>query len=294
MAGWTICELQYMIDHYQTDGPTAVAKVIKKNVNSVSGKAGYLGIRNERNPDYTDEEEQFLRSKWGKMTIKALAKHFKRSEASVETKAKKMKLGPIFDPGNFTQDEIEKVTGISHSTLKKYIERGLIRASWSKTEKGRYKQIAPRELERFLRENPDKWDSRRAKNVIKAIRAKELELEKTKVRRAEGKVKRQLPEELKDRFADFVVEVAISASDRIKEVKKGPEWYRQKQEDDQSRYPNEGKPWTTVEDGLLRRLYQENMLTYKKMGEQLGRSAGSINGRLGRIIIWESELQKAG
>ncbi|MCL4440432.1 MAG: hypothetical protein M1609_07550 [Firmicutes bacterium] len=292
MSCWSICELQYMIDYYIELGPSKVAKNIGRDPDSVSGMAGVLGIRRDREPEYSEEDVQYLRKNWGKMTVKALAKKLKRSEASVETKAKKLKLGPIYNQGNFTQNEIEKITGINHQSLKRYIDQSLIKAAWSKSEKGGMKQILPKELERFLRENPDKWDSRKAKDVIKAIHAKELECEKTKVRRSEGAINRKVPEILRDGFIEFVVQVAMDASDRIADSRKGPEWFRQKLEQDQSRYPRECIRWTPEEDALLRKLYKENKLTYKEIGKRLGRSAGAVNSRLARIIIWDEQSLK--
>jgi len=159
MSCWSICELQYLIDHYKAHGPTAVAKAMGRDVNSVSGMAGVLGIRRDREPEYNEDEVNFLRKNWGKMTVKAIAQKLGRSVDSVEKKAKKFKLGPVYNPGYFNQSEIEKITGINHQTLKRYIEQGLIKATRSKTKKGRIKQISPKELERFLRENPDKWDA---------------------------------------------------------------------------------------------------------------------------------------
>lgn len=294
MSCWSICELQYLIDHYKTCGPTAVAKAMGRDVNSVSGMAGVFGIRRDREAEYSEDEVNFLRKNWGKMTVKAIARKLGRSVGSVEKKAKKLKLGPIYNPGYFNQNEIEKITGINHQTLKQYIEQGLIKATRSKTKKGRIKQITPKELERFLRENPDKWDARKAKSVIKAIRAKELEIEKTKVKRSEGANKRKVPEMLRDRFMDFVVQVALDYSDRIAEARKGPEWFRSKLEQDQSRHPRERMRWTPAEDAALRRTFRENKLTYKEIGERLGRSADAINNRLARIIIWDEQpIKKA-
>jgi len=270
----------------------AVAKAMGRDLNSVAGMAGVLGIRRDREPNYSEDEVIFLRKNWGKLTIKAIAKQLKRSVYSVETKAKKLKLGPIYNPGYFNQNEIEKITGISHQTLKQYIEQGLIKATRSKTKKGRIKQITPKELERFLKENPDKWDARKAKSVTKAIRAKELEIEKTKVKRSEGANKRKVPEMLRDRFMDFVVQVALDYSDRIDEARKGPKWFRSKLEQDQSRYPRERTRWTPEEDAALRKMFKENKLTYKEMGERLGRSAGAVNSRLARIIIWDAQPVK--
>lgn len=289
---WSICEVQYLIDNYKRLGPTQVAKNLKRDLNSVSGMAGVYGIRRDREPEYSEADVQYLRKNWGKMTVKSIARKLKRSPASVETKAKKLHLGPIYNPGYFNQNEIEKVVGISHQTLKRYIERGLIKATWSKSDNSGIKQITPQELERFLRDNPDKWDSRKAKDVIKSIRAKELEAERTKIRRSEVINKRRIPEILRDRFVEFVVQVALDASDRISEARKGPEWYRMKLEADMARHPREREPWTPEEDNDLRRMFKENRFTYKEIGSKLGRSAGAINNRLARIVIWETSRQR--
>ena len=87
----------------------------------------------------------------------------------------------------------------------------------------------------------------------------------------------------------------MDASDRIADSRKDPEWFRQKLVQDQSRFPREFIRWTPEEDALLRKLYKENKLTYKEIGERLGRSAGAVNNRLARIIIWDeqSSLKKA-
>jgi hypothetical protein len=220
------------------------------------------------------------------MTIRALARRLKRTEFSINVKSKRLKLGPVVDKSKFTFHDVAVLLHTDHRKIRKYIDQGILKASLAKT-KEKITLVSPGALERFLREHPELWDSRRAPGIMKAIRDKEFEAEKVKVQRKEGKQKRRIPFELKLRFVDFVVRVAREAGERIQDSRKDPEWLQEKRAVDQAKYlPREGFRWTEEEDAELRQMFKTG-LRYKEIAERLQRSEAAIGHRLARIVVWE-------
>ncbi len=293
---WTEDEERYLTDHYGKSTLCDIARALNKTVPSVAGKAGVLGLRRKKEQTWTPEEESFLRENWDRLTINGLCKKLNRSKIAVNVKARRMKLGPQKDQGKFTLSELCNLLHIDHRKIKRLIDNGFISAAKApkKTSRGNCIYLfSPKEVERFLKEQPEQWDSRRSDDIIKALRAKELEGDKYKIQRKEGKQIRQMPEHLKGSFVLFVVDVAMSASDRIQAARRDPDWLKEKKEKDSDKeYPRELLRWTLEEDNELRLMFKSGHLTYKQMGERLGRSEASVGNRLARIVVWEHTKKK--
>ena len=271
-----------------------MARALNRTEPSVKNLAGILGMRREKEPPWMEEDVRFLRENWGRLTIHQLAKRLNRTAIAVLNKSKKLKLGPIHDQSCFDKREICKLLGVDHYKIDRWIEDGLLRARVAKTsrEQGRCRgitEVRPRELLRFLRENQDLWDARRAGDIMKAVREKELLAEKVKVQREEGVQRRRVPWHLKLAFRKFVADVAMEAAERIRAARREPEWLRIKRERDMVKYlPREGFRWTGEEDEALRRMFRKGDMTYTEMGMVLGRSAEAVGHRLARIVIWNT------
>lgn len=289
---WTAEEIEFLKENYGRISPGEIARILNRSKPSIAGMAGKIGLRRKKEPRWAEEEIEFLRENWGKMTPETIARRLGRTVEAIDVKAKRLKLGPTYNPGCFTKYELCKLLRVDHRKITRWVKAGLLRATIAPTTSRRSKrrnilQVKPEDLEQFLRENPELWDSRKAGDIVAAIREKEHLAEKIKLQRVEGKKKRHIPEYLKPAFAKFVAEVAWKAVDRIKEARQKNKWLEEKRRQDQERYlPRQGFRWTEEEDRELRRLFKQG-LTYREIGERLGRSRVAVGHRLTRIVIWE-------
>lgn len=142
-----------------------------------------MGLRRKKEPRWTSEDIQFLRENWGKLTYRQLANRLGRTINGILVKSKKLKLGPIHDQSCFDKCEICELLRVDHRKVDRWIASGLLKAKVAKTARKYGKsrniiEVNPEELLRFLRENQDLWDARKAGDIMKAVRKKELLAEK--------------------------------------------------------------------------------------------------------------------
>ena len=293
---WTNEELAFLRESWGKLPRAEIARRLGRNIPSINGKAGALGLRRKKEPPWTEEDIRFLRESWGRLTIHQLAKKLNRTVYSILVKSKRLKLGPIHDQSCFDKREICELLGVDHRKVGRWIEAGLLKARVAKTERKRGKcrgitEVKPQELLRFLRENQDLWDTRTAGDIMKAVREKELLAEKIKVQREEGRVRREIPRHLKMAFMEFIAEVTMGASRRTKAARREPEWLRKKRELDQARYLV--RRWTPEEDEKLRKLLKNPELSYREIGQLLGKSENAVAHRIARIDVWGNERKGA-
>lgn len=101
---------------------------------------------------------QFLKKHWGMKSIQAIAKALKRTESSIDHKARALGLGTIIDNSDcLTMQEVIRLTGLNKATVSvKWLQEGLI-----SRKVGVYRMIDQSELARFMKQNPNRWDWRR-------------------------------------------------------------------------------------------------------------------------------------
>lgn len=288
---WIAEEDDYLRANYGIIPIREICQHLDRGKPSVAGRIGALGIRKNRPPNWSPAEIKYLRDNWGKVTPETLARKLNRSLTSIRIKSKRLKLGPVIDYSCFTKQDLTKLLKIDHRLVKRWIKQGLLRATiaptTSKNTRRNVVQVKPGELMRFLRNNPDLWDSRKAGDIEKAVRKKELLALKIQNQRSEGKQKRVMPEYLKDAFVEFVADVATAGSERIRTARKENAWLEQKRAQDQQQYlPREGFRWTEKEDEQLRLMFKQGK-KYREMAEALGRPVAGIGHRLARIVVWE-------
>lgn len=288
---WTDEELAFLRENWGKLPHAEIARHLSRSIPSINGKAGVLGLRRKKEPPWTEEDIRFLRENWGRLSIRQLAKKLNRTVHGILVKSRRLKLGPIHDQSCFDKREICELLGVDHRKVGRWIEAGLLKARVAKTgrEWGKCRgitEVKPQELLRFLRENQDFWDTRTAGDIMKAVREKEWLAEKVKVQREEGKVRREMPEHLRPAFMEFIVEVAMGASKRIKAARQEPEWLRKKRELDQARYLV--RRWTPEEDEMLKQLFTRTQLTHKEIARLLGKTENAVAHRLARIDVWGS------
>jgi hypothetical protein len=293
---WTDEELTFLRENWGKLPRAELARRLNRSIPSINDKAGTLGLRRKKELRWTPEDITFLRENWGKLSICQLAKKLNRTKHGILVKSKRLKLGPVQDRSCFNKREICGLLGVDHRKVDRWIQAGLLKAKVAKTGRERGKcrgiiEVKPREFLRFLRENQNLWDTRTAGDIIKAVREKEWLAEKIKVRREEGKVRREIPWHLKTAFMEFVAEVATGAVKRIRAARQEPGWLRKKRELDQAKYLV--RRWTPEEDEALRRLFRNQELSYSEIGQMLSKTRGAIGHRLARIDVWENDDRKA-
>ena len=286
---WTDAENDYLRTHYikrTSDELQSIADHLGRKFGGVEMQARRLGLyQRGRQPRWPDRDTEFLRQHWKVRSDKWIAKELGRDVGGVKSRRLKLglhrrKLPPII----FTVHTAAGVVGIDEHAVLRWIKQGLLKA---KKAKGRTVQweIKPRHLREFLQTNPDKWNSQRAPRIIQEINSRELEKDLRKWAYEAENVKRKVPEDLSPAFARFVADVAMGASERIKEGR-NPDWYRKKVEQDASIPVRHQRRWITAEDRQLREMYKQ-CLTYSQMAEKLGRNYAGVSHRMGAVNIWE-------
>ena len=288
---WEPWEDEFMRSWYGKMPREKIARHLGRTVPSLNSRALKLGLRNKKPPRWTPEEEEFLRKNWRRMSISKIAKALGRSWHSIEVKAGpgRLNLGPQTDPKKWTAQGIADLLDIDVHVVLHWLKKRWLRANLSPCEKRKIYQVTTRALLRFLRENPDKWNSNRCPDLLYEI---EIRLNKKPGKR--HKNRQRIPEHLKNNFAKFVVSVA---QDMLLERSEGCNggdgddeyygWLDEKIIADQKLPERRFKRWTPEEDLQLARMFRHGDKTYAEMGKVLGRSGGAVGHRLRRINVWE-------
>ncbi len=117
-----------------------------------------------KNPNWTPAEVEQLRGLWGIKTVPQIAKIMKRSENGIKVKSKRLKLGAFKDSSEYLPArQVSDLLGVDCHCVTDY---------WIPKQGLKFKKINPwggksftyiniSTLLEWLKEHPDKWDSRR-------------------------------------------------------------------------------------------------------------------------------------
>ena len=154
MAGrrWTKEEENFLRENYKTSTDEYLVKILGRNKQSIQRKAMRLGV--DKGIHWTKEEEDYLAEKWDNMKKENIAKKLGRTVSAIETKAKRLKLGSRNQW--YSLLEIEKMTGISASYIRKLIVRDNLPCHKGKTNKKTY-MFDDKQLKSFLKKYQDVW-----------------------------------------------------------------------------------------------------------------------------------------
>ncbi len=282
---WTQHDDDFMRDNYKRMKRAEIAEKLGRSIPSISNRAVILGLRVSKPARWTPEEEEFLRKNWRSMTITKIAKKLGRTWDAVEVKAGpgRLNLGPQVDPRKWTGQEIGSLLDIDRHVVLRWIEKGLLKARLAPLEGRKIYQVTTRELLRFLKENPDRWDARRCPNLVYDIEEKQDKavFEEREISLEE----RKIPEELKENFNKFIAEVAVSIAVSQKSLERD-NWFEKKLAQDRKLAERRFRKWTPEEDMRLAMLFKRGK-TYGEIGAIMGRSAEAVGNRLKRINVWE-------
>lgn len=113
---------------------------------------------------WTEEEKEYLISNWGLVTIKTLEKKLQRTQRAIRAKATEFKLGrKQYAQGLlFSPNQVAKILKIDNHVIYRWIEEKRLKAMNKKLiDDNQIYQIRMEDLEEFLQNNLDAWDSRR-------------------------------------------------------------------------------------------------------------------------------------
>lgn len=141
--------------YYPIKTPAEVAAMIGRTKDTVCGYACRNKIQSNRY--WTKEEEEFLESKYGILTIPAIAKKLGKTECAVETKIRRSSIGSfISNADGLCISEVARLVGRDRTSITKTWMR---RYGLKTYQKGQYKIIKEKDLIRFMKENPERWNA---------------------------------------------------------------------------------------------------------------------------------------
>ena len=142
-----------------------IGKILNKSSNAISIKARKMGIvilSSKRN--WTKEEEDTLRRVWGSKSIESISRTLHRSVYSLKVKANKLHLGPMYgnDAMYLTIPMISDMLKVSYDTVNiTWRKLGLKIEEKILTKSKKYYGVSWDNLILFLKNNQDRWDSKK-------------------------------------------------------------------------------------------------------------------------------------
>lgn len=116
---------------------------------------------------WTNKQVEYLEEKWGVLNVKTISLNLNKTEIAVILKAKRLKLGGCYNSYNLTANEVANILNIDiHSVTDYWIAKcGLKGRKRALRNKPIY-QINLSDLVLWLKDNQDKWDSRRVEIYV--------------------------------------------------------------------------------------------------------------------------------
>ena len=140
--------------YYPTKKPSEVAALAGMKKVNIIAYAHRHGISNNRY--WSKKDTEFLVDRYGAMTAYEISRRLRKPYRSVIDKINKMKIG------NFTDNmdglhlaDVSRLVGRDKETIKcTWVRHGL-----KIYKKGRFSIIKEKDLAKFMKENPERWDA---------------------------------------------------------------------------------------------------------------------------------------
>lgn len=297
---WQDWEIKYLKDNWNKKDIQTIANDLKRTYGSIYNKARALNLgpsKVQSKKLWTKEEEEFLETNWGTLSMKTIAEKLNRTPTAVQIRAVRLGLGPFLEAGDYISLNVlyralRKESSGSGYTLNQWIEKGLpiktkkVKGSsfkvinlddfWKWAEKNRTIIDFSQLEENILGKEPD-WlpEQRRAdKKMAKFKKTPWTETEDRRLRNLLREFKysyRELSEML-NRTEGAIKRRILDLGYKERPVK----------------MPNHN-PWTAEEVNIVIELfnkgYQPDIMT-----RYINRSAQAIRGKIERMIK-EGELE---
>lgn len=112
---------------------------------------------------WSQEELEYLEDSWGFVSLDTISKNLQRTKEAIRRKAWDLGLGPsrYADGLIYSPPQIAEILGKCVKDIYKLIDDGILKGRKRKLINERVYQVHIDDLMEFLRDNPDKWDSRK-------------------------------------------------------------------------------------------------------------------------------------
>ena len=163
---WTAEQDQYLRDHWQDQSDEDLSEAVGHSLASTHARRLKLGLRHRessRGLDWSQEEVELMQELWGTYTIPQIAKRLNRSAHAVKVKSTRLGLGRYVNSSQYiTANQAATLMRVDiHTVTDVWIPAGL-RFTWKAPQgKRRFRHIRMDDLLDWLKDNQDRWDSRR-------------------------------------------------------------------------------------------------------------------------------------
>lgn len=110
---------------------------------------------------WTQEMEWYLEDKWGKASMETLIKKLGKTEKAIELKAQRLELGSMYNTGEYlTANQVAKLLHVDiHAITDYWIPKCGLKVKKRAIKKRKVYQIDLDTLQKWLKDNTDKWNS---------------------------------------------------------------------------------------------------------------------------------------
>lgn len=152
---WTERELRILKQYYKSKGGKYCAEKIGRSYYACKQKAHQLGIYREM---WSEKDVKRLEKLSENHTEKDIAIKMNRTVSSISNKRNKVGIESFrYNSDMLIMSDVSEIIGIEIRTLNRLCEKGIIKSE----TRGKYRVFEEKEIVRFMKENPDKWNARK-------------------------------------------------------------------------------------------------------------------------------------
>lgn len=165
MRPFTTSETSYILDHYSTETLAAMAVRLGRRVSSIQGRINTL-VRNRAlsrscrfyQRPWTENDEDYLRDTWGRLTDTEIAAHLRRSRVAIQLKAKRLGITRLM--AIWSGHDAARLFGADTKTILRWRRKHWLKARRAVFNRGLHRcwDFNEDEIERFIREMPWAYD----------------------------------------------------------------------------------------------------------------------------------------
>lgn len=141
-----------------------IAEALGRTVPAVANRLTKLRLRGSKEPQWTDQDLDYLRRQFGQQKLSRIAKTLGRTPTAVKVKAKRLGLRHRRRP-ELTPSQIGRTLRICSKQVKGWIRKGWLQARLAPTDQKRIHLVAVEDLVAFERAHPECWDARRCPDL---------------------------------------------------------------------------------------------------------------------------------
>lgn len=110
---------------------------------------------------WSKEEIEFLMNHWGFLSLKAISKKLNRTEEAVLQKSKKLRLGGIYQSEYLSARAVARLLKVDNKTVIRWGRKHNLPLREKKFKNKTMNMIKIEQLTEWLKDNQERWDSRR-------------------------------------------------------------------------------------------------------------------------------------